>query len=100
MAMQSEFNGRMLEIIRELVSSSMISVPSSMADFENPEIAPYIERYMRSGSMNAKSDVVEGQVGVFHTNRDSDASEIGQRCRRFGSGGFLHRLRRRRFLGC
>jgi 4-hydroxyphenylacetate 3-monooxygenase len=55
MAMQSEFNGRMLEIIRELVSSSMISVPSSMADFENPEIAPYIERYMRSGSMDAKS---------------------------------------------
>jgi 4-hydroxyphenylacetate 3-monooxygenase len=55
MAMQSEFNGRMLEIIRELVSSSMISVPSSVADFDNPEIAPSIERYMRSGSMDAKS---------------------------------------------
>src|SRR4030088_2974170 len=29
MAMQSEFNGRMLEMIRELVSSSVISLPSS-----------------------------------------------------------------------
>ena len=41
MAMQSEFNGRMLEMIRELVSSSVISLPSSVADFDNPEIAPY-----------------------------------------------------------
>jgi 4-hydroxyphenylacetate 3-monooxygenase len=55
MAMQAEFNGRMNEIIRELVSSSVISVPSSAADFDNPEIAPAIERYMRSGSMDAKS---------------------------------------------
>jgi 4-hydroxyphenylacetate 3-monooxygenase len=55
MAMQSEFNGRMLEMIRELVSSSVISLPSSVADFDNPEIAPYIERYMRSGSMDARS---------------------------------------------
>jgi 4-hydroxyphenylacetate 3-monooxygenase len=55
MAMQSEFNGRMLETIRELVSSSVISQPSSIADFDNPEIAPMIERYMRSGSMDARS---------------------------------------------
>jgi 4-hydroxyphenylacetate 3-monooxygenase len=55
MAMQSEFNGRMLETIRELVSSSVISVPSSAADFDNPEIAPLIERYMCSGTMDAKS---------------------------------------------
>jgi 4-hydroxyphenylacetate 3-monooxygenase len=55
MAMQSEFNGRMLEMIRELVSSSVISLPSSVADFGNPEVAPLIERYMRSGTMDAKS---------------------------------------------
>ena len=55
MAMQSEFNGRMLEMIRELVSSSVISQPSSVDDFDNPEIAPMIERYMRSGSMDARS---------------------------------------------
>src|SRR6202008_2883808 len=55
MAMQSEFNGRMLETIRELVSSSVISLPSSVEDFDNPEIAPMIERYMRSGTMDARS---------------------------------------------
>jgi 4-hydroxyphenylacetate 3-monooxygenase len=55
MAMQSEFNGRMLEMIRELVSSSVISLPSSARDFDNPEIVPFIERYMRSGSMDARS---------------------------------------------
>jgi 4-hydroxyphenylacetate 3-monooxygenase len=55
MAMQSEFNGRMLETIRELVSSSVISLPSSVADFDNPEVAPMIERYMRSGTMDARS---------------------------------------------
>jgi 4-hydroxyphenylacetate 3-monooxygenase len=55
MAMQAEFNGRMLEMIRELVSSSVISLPSSVTDFDNPEIAPFIERYMRSGSMDARS---------------------------------------------
>ncbi len=55
MAMQAEFNGRMLEMIRELVSSSVITLPSSAADFDNPEIAPFIERYMRSGTMDARS---------------------------------------------
>jgi 4-hydroxyphenylacetate 3-monooxygenase len=55
MAMQAEFNGRMLEMIRELVSSSVISLPSSVTDFDNPEIAPFIERYMRSGSMDARA---------------------------------------------
>src|SRR5262249_48319150 len=55
MAMQSEFNGRMLETIRELVSSSVISLPSSVTDFDNPDVAPLIERYMRSGTMDARS---------------------------------------------
>jgi 4-hydroxyphenylacetate 3-monooxygenase len=55
MAMQSEFNGRMLEAIRELVSSSVITQPSSVEDFGSAEVAPLIERYMRSGTMDAKS---------------------------------------------
>ena len=39
MALQSELNGRMLEIIRELAGAAMITLPSSLADFENPETA-------------------------------------------------------------
>src|SRR5204862_5838136 len=40
MALQSELNGRMLEMIRELVGSGMITLPSSLRDFENPRTAP------------------------------------------------------------
>ena len=47
MALQSELNGRMLEIIRELAGAAFITLPSSEADFDNPEIAADIERYMR-----------------------------------------------------
>ena len=39
MALQSELNGRMLETIRELAGSAFITLPSSVADFDNPEIA-------------------------------------------------------------
>ena len=37
MAMQSEFNGRMLEMIRELAGGAFITLPSSLADFESPQ---------------------------------------------------------------
>ena len=39
---------RMLEIVRELAGAAMITLPSSGADFDNPEIRADIERYMRS----------------------------------------------------
>ncbi len=57
MALQSEFNGRMLEIIREIAGSAFITLPSSIADFDNPEAARDIERYMRSASSDAKTRV-------------------------------------------
>jgi len=56
-AMQSEFNGRMLEIIREMAGSAFITLPSSDADFDNPDIAADLERYMRSGTSDAKARV-------------------------------------------
>src|ERR1700761_1926305 len=37
--LQSELNGRMLEIIREMAGSAFIPLPSSDADFDNPDIA-------------------------------------------------------------
>src|SRR4030088_2381653 len=39
MAMQSELNGRMLEIVRELAGAAMITLPSSVKDFDNPDMA-------------------------------------------------------------
>src|SRR5262249_6454314 len=57
MALQSELNGRMLETIRELAGSAMITLPSSSDDFANPDMTRDIERYMRSASSDARSRV-------------------------------------------
>jgi 4-hydroxyphenylacetate 3-monooxygenase len=73
-AMQSEFNGRMLEIIRELAGSAFITLPSSLADFENPDIAPDIEKYMRSASTDAKT-----RVATMRMLWDFIGSEFGSR---------------------
>jgi 4-hydroxyphenylacetate 3-monooxygenase len=74
MALQSELNGRMLEIIRELAGSAMIALPSSRVDFDNPEMAPDIERYMRSGSMDARA-----RVKLMRLIWDFLGSEFGSR---------------------
>src|SRR5690349_2954371 len=57
MSLQSELNGRMLEIIRELAGAAMITLPSSARDFEHPEIARDIARYMQSASADAKTRI-------------------------------------------
>jgi 4-hydroxyphenylacetate 3-monooxygenase len=74
MALQSELNGRMLEIIRELAGSAMITLPSSRGDFDNPDMAHDIERYMRSGSMDARS-----RVALMRLVWDFLGSEFGSR---------------------
>src|SRR5580700_4622085 len=73
-AMQSEFNGRMLEIIREMAGAAFITLPSSAADFDNPEMAADIERYMRSGSADAKT-----RVKLMRLIWDFLGSEFGSR---------------------
>jgi 4-hydroxyphenylacetate 3-monooxygenase len=74
MALQSELNGRMLEIIRELAGSAFITLPSSAADFENPETAADIERYMRSASSDARS-----RVALMRLIWDFLGTEFGSR---------------------
>jgi 4-hydroxyphenylacetate 3-monooxygenase len=73
-AMQSEFNGRMLEIIREMAGAAFITLPSSDADFDNPEMAADIECYMRSGSADAKT-----RVKLMRLIWDFLGSEFGSR---------------------
>jgi len=73
-AMQSEFNGRMLEIIREMAGAAFITLPSSDADFDNPDIAADIERYMRSGTADAKT-----RVKLMRLIWDFLGSEFGSR---------------------
>ncbi|MPZ57414.1 MAG: 4-hydroxyphenylacetate 3-hydroxylase [Rhizobiales bacterium] len=74
MAMQSEFNGRMLETIRELAGAAFITLPSSAKDFDSPETAPDIERYMASASSDAK-----GRVAFMRLMWDFLGSEFGSR---------------------
>jgi 4-hydroxyphenylacetate 3-monooxygenase len=73
-SMQSEFNGRMLEMIREMAGAAFITLPSSEADFGNPEIAADIERYMRSASTDAKS-----RIKLMRLVWDFLGSEFGSR---------------------
>ena len=49
------FRASIAELASEDYSEGQQEAWSSLADFDNPEIAPVIERYMRSGSMDAKS---------------------------------------------
>jgi 4-hydroxyphenylacetate 3-monooxygenase len=74
MALQSEFNGRMLETMRELAGSAFITLPSSASDFDNPAIARDLERYMRSASADAKS-----RVALMRLVWDFIGSEFGGR---------------------
>ena len=48
MALQSEINPKLLNIARELAGGSIIMLPSTVRDFDNPEIAADLERYIAS----------------------------------------------------
>ena len=74
MAMQSEFNGRMLEMVRELAGGAFITLPSSLADIESPQTGPDVERYMRSASTGAKD-----RVALMRLLWDFIGTEFGSR---------------------
>jgi 4-hydroxyphenylacetate 3-monooxygenase len=88
MAMQSEFNGRMLEMVRELAGGAFITLPSSLADIESPQTAPDVERYMRSASTDAKS-----KIALMRLIWDFVGSEFGSRHQQYekfyGGASFL-----------
>jgi 4-hydroxyphenylacetate 3-monooxygenase len=88
MALQSELNTRMIEIIRELTGAAMITVPSSVKDFENAEMALDIDRYLRSGSADARS-----RTAVMRLAWDFIGSEFGSRHQQYekfyGGASFL-----------
>ena len=88
MAMQSEFNGRMLEMVRELAGGAFITLPSSLADIESPQTAPDVERYMRSASTDAKS-----KITLMRLIWDFIGSEFGSRHQQYekfyGGASFL-----------
>jgi 4-hydroxyphenylacetate 3-monooxygenase len=74
MALQSEINPRMLDIIRELTGAAMITLPSSEKDFTSAETAEDMERYMRSGITSARD-----RVALMRMAWDFIGSEFGNR---------------------
>lgn len=88
MALQSELNSRMLEIIREITGAAMVTLPSSAADFESPEMRADIDRYMRSASTDAKD-----RVALMRLAWDFIGSEFGSRHQQYekfyGGASFL-----------
>jgi 4-hydroxyphenylacetate 3-monooxygenase len=74
MALQSEINPRMIEIVRELTGAAMISLPSSQKDLDSPLTAPDIERYMASGTGSARD-----RIRLMRLAWDFIGSEFGSR---------------------
>jgi 4-hydroxyphenylacetate 3-monooxygenase len=88
MALQSELNARMLEIIRELTGAAMITLPSSHKDFDNPEMKADIERFLRSSTSDAES-----RIAVMRMAWDFIGSDFGSRHQQYekfyGGASFL-----------
>jgi 4-hydroxyphenylacetate 3-monooxygenase len=88
MALQSEFNGRMLESIRELAGGAFITLPSSLADLESPDTAADMARYMASGTTDARS-----KIALMRLLWDFVGSEFGSRHQQYekfyGGASFL-----------
>ena len=97
MALQSEFNGRMLETIRELAGAAMITLPSSVRDFDNPAMAADIARYMQSGKADAKA-----RMAVLRMAWDFLGTEFGNRHAQYekfyGGASFLVKQNVNRFF--
>jgi 4-hydroxyphenylacetate 3-monooxygenase len=57
MSLQSEINPRLNNTLRELAGGSIIMLPSSIKDFQNPATAADIERYIASPGFTSKQRV-------------------------------------------
>jgi 4-hydroxyphenylacetate 3-monooxygenase len=57
MALQSELNGRIMESLRELTGAAMITLPSSIDDYGNPEVAADMDRYVTSPGVDPRERV-------------------------------------------
>ena len=90
MALQPDINPKMLNIARELAGGAMIMLPSSVKDFESPEIASDLERYIASPGFKAKD-----RIAVLKMAWDLIGSEFAGRHEQYekfyGGASFLVR---------
>lgn len=91
MALQSKINPHMIDIVRELTGAAMITLPSSVRDFDNPEAARDIERYFQSASTPARE-----RIALMRLAWDFIGSEFGSRQQQYekfyGGASFLVKM--------
>jgi 4-hydroxyphenylacetate 3-monooxygenase len=91
MALQSQINPHMIDIVRELTGAGMITLPSSQKDFENPQAAKDIERFFQSASVGAKE-----RIALMRLAWDFIGSEFGSRHQQYekfyGGASFLIKM--------
>src|SRR3981189_1957509 len=87
----------MLEIARELAGAAMITLPSSVKDFDNPDTAKDIGRYMQSASTDART-----RVATLRMASDFRGPEFGSRHAQYekfyGGASFLVKQNVNRFF--
>ncbi len=90
MALQSEIGPRMVEIVRELSGSAMITLPSSSKDFESAHTAADVERYFASANSDAQS-----KVALMRLAWDFIGSEFASRSQQYEKfyGGAPHLIK-------
>jgi 4-hydroxyphenylacetate 3-monooxygenase len=87
MALQSQINPHMIDIVRELTGAGMITLPSASSDFDNPESAADLTRYFVSGAMPARD-----RVKLMRLAWDFIGTEFGNRHQQYEKfyGGASH----------
>jgi 4-hydroxyphenylacetate 3-monooxygenase len=74
MALQSQINPKMIDIVRELSGAGMLTVPSSVLDERNPELTAQIDRFYVSGAAPARE-----RIDLMRLAWDFIGSEFGNR---------------------
>jgi 4-hydroxyphenylacetate 3-monooxygenase len=91
MALQSQINPHMIDIVRELTGAAMITLPSSRSDLDAPEPAKDVERYFRSAGMGARE-----RVALMRLAWDFIGTEFGSRHQQYekfyGGASFLVKM--------
>jgi 4-hydroxyphenylacetate 3-monooxygenase len=91
MALQAKINPHMIDIVRELTGAGMITLPSSVKDFDNPQAAKDIERYFQSASVGARE-----RIALMRLAWDFIGSEFGSRHQQYekfyGGASFLVKM--------
>ena len=73
-ALQADIYGTLIHKVRDLCGGGLIQLPSSIKDFDNPEIAEQVERYVQSPGTPAPE-----RVRLLKLAWDLVGSEFGSR---------------------